>query len=158
MANKGVKGINKTHGESGRYGPRSPEYVAWLSMRQRCNDPAHSNFPRYGGRGVSVCDAWNDSYEQFLSDMGRKPSPNHSIDRIDVNGNYEPSNCRWATFKNQQNNRTNIRFGMLNGELMPLSQIAERTGVPDRTIRNWMNTLGDGADLGAKFAQHRPKA
>jgi len=73
-------------------------------MRQRCNDPKNKNYPHYGGRGIKVCDRWN-SYDAFLADMGRKPSRKHSLDRIDVNGNYEPENCRWADVMTQRHNQ-----------------------------------------------------
>lgn len=80
------------------------EYGIWVAMNSRCNNPKHNGYELYGGRGIKVCDRWSD-VSLFLQDMGSRPSKSHSIDRIDVNGNYEPDNCRWATLSEQSRNK-----------------------------------------------------
>lgn len=91
-----------THGESHSY--RTTEYNSWTSMKMRCLQPSHDSYPRYGGRGITVCARWIGSFENFLADMGRKPTAEHSLDRINGKGNYEPDNCRWATKAEQAAN------------------------------------------------------
>jgi len=94
------------HGHAAtRKGVASIEYRAWLSMKGRCYNKKVLAYDRYGGRGISVCERWRNSFPNFLADMGPKPSPELSLDRIDNDGNYEPSNCRWATAKQQNNNQ-----------------------------------------------------
>lgn len=117
----------RTHGHS----HTSLIYRTWQSMWQRCTNPNAFAYHRYGGRGISVCERWRQ-YENFLADMGEKPFPHYSLDRIDNNGNYEPSNCRWADNKTQASNReptfidlTGSTYGRLT--VMKLSHINSGT-------------------------------
>lgn len=108
---------------------RTPEYRAWQTMRLRCHVPTNAAYPDYGGRGITVCDAWRDSPEAFLRDMGRKPSPAHEIDRIDNDRGYEPGNCRWVTRSENDRNRRSTRLLTHAGETLPLVAWSERTGI-----------------------------
>lgn len=108
----------------------------WRSMRERCRNPKAKQFSDYGGRGVTVCERWN-SFEKFASDVGPRP-PGKTLDRINVNGNYEPSNCRWATHIEQQRNRRNNRRHRFFGEMLLLPEISERTGINIRTLGVWI--------------------
>jgi hypothetical protein len=96
--------VNLRHGEAGT-GRESPEYRVWVGMNARCYIASHTSFRYYGARGIVVCERWRISFENFLIDLGRKPSAKHTLDRIDPNGNYEPNNTRWATYKEQNRNR-----------------------------------------------------
>lgn len=90
------------------------EYQAWQGMIARCTNPNSGGWATYGGRGIRVCDRWRRSFQSFLSDMGKKPSAKHSLDRINTEGHYEPGNCRWATPKQQANN-TKTRYEIVRG-------------------------------------------
>jgi len=97
--------VNVKHGYGRRGERRTPEYGTWQGMLNRCRNPKCKSYSYYGGRGITVCDRWRESFQAFLEDMGSKPSPTHSIDRIDNEGNYEPGNCRWATKAEQNRNQ-----------------------------------------------------
>lgn len=120
---------SKTHGMSG-----TVEYQAWINMRDRCSNPSAAHYDCYGGRGITVCCRWVNSFENFYEDMGPRPSTKHSIDRIDVNGNYQPQNCRWVTSKEQnRNTRTNTIVQYL-GQGMCIAEAAELSGISQCTL------------------------
>lgn len=112
----------------------SSEYNSWAMMKSRCANPNNPVFSYYGGRGIQVCDRWLESFEAFLADMGRKPNRSFSIDRIDVNGNYEPSNCRWADKREQAQNTRANRDVTVDGVTMCVTEWARITGISISTI------------------------
>lgn len=117
------------HGLSGR-----PEFIIWAAMKSRCYNPNNKRYPRYGARGIVVCDRWLHSFPNFLEDMGSRPSAKHSIERENNDKNYEPSNCVWATMKQQANNKSsNARF-TLNGETHTQREWAEKIGIGEKII------------------------
>lgn len=128
-----AKALYTKHGAIG-----TSEYRIWVHLRSRCQNPNDDAFKNYGAKGVSVCDRWEGEYGfiNFLSDMGKKPSPKHSLDRFPNNkGNYEPSNCRWATMKEQQNNRTNNSIFEYNGFKGTASQLSDKFGIKYEVLR-----------------------
>lgn len=122
-----VESVRETHTKHGMTG--SPEYAAWGDMLARCRRPDHAEFPRYGGRGIKVCPEWEKSFASFLSHIGRRPSSDHSLDRINTDGDYEPGNVRWATRKEQQRNRRCTVFVEFKGKKVAVSELAERFGI-----------------------------
>jgi len=123
---------SRRHGE-GSNGKETPEYAAWGQMKNRCLNPKNDSYRYYGARGIKVCDRWM-VYENFLADMGRRPSVLHSIDRIDVHGNYEPGNCRWATSIEQNRNTTFNRRIAARGETKTLAEWLEIVGLRRETF------------------------
>lgn len=120
------------HGMTG-----TPEWKIWCEMRRRCNSPNRARWNRYGGRGISVCDSWESDFRAFLRDMGPRPSTEHSIDRIDNDGNYSPENCQWATHKEQSRNTSRTRRVVhYKSRRITLPEAAEITGIPRETLRD----------------------
>lgn len=111
----------------------SDTYHVWQSMKQRCENEKHECYDHYGGRGISVCERWQ-SFENFLVDMGECPD-GLTLDRRDNNGNYEPGNCRWATWFQQNSNRRGLLLLTMDGETLCAAEWARRTGINQDTIR-----------------------
>lgn len=108
------------HGHS-RVGKKTQEYNSWRGMKNRCSDPAFIHYDRYGGRGIKVCERWL-TFENFLADMGPKPTPKHSIERKDNDKDYEPGNCVWATGMEQSENKSNTKIVEFDGKKMSVSK------------------------------------
>ncbi len=119
-----------THGET-----RSPEYYTWMTMKARCCNPKSKSYCYYGARGIVICERWLNSFEFFLADMGKRPSSEHQIDRIDSNGNYEPSNCRWATRKEQGRNKSCVKIITYKGKTLRLPELADLFGINPKLLR-----------------------
>lgn len=134
----------------------SPEYRAWQTMVQRCTNPANAAWANYGGRGITVCDAWLDDPTQFYRDMGPKPSPTHELDRIDNDGGYSPENCRWTVRTINCRNRRSNRHLTHAGETLTIAEWVERTGIPHSTIKERLR-MG-WSDVKALTTPVRPKA
>ena len=117
------------------------EYSTWHSMRQRCNNPKSTHYPRYGGRGINYDTSWN-RFENFILDMGEKPEPSMELDRIDNDGNYCKENCRWATRKEQTRNRGGKRATRLytfNGKTMCIADWAKEIGITPQSLQKRLN-------------------
>lgn len=123
---------NTTHGEAG-VETKTAEYQTWLGIKARCNNPGGEHFKHYGGRGIKVCDRWMNSFENFLSDMGRRPD-GMTIERKNTNGDYSQDNCVWATMRDQQNNRRNNHRIECFGTTRTLAEWGRATGISDQII------------------------
>jgi hypothetical protein len=124
---------NKTHGQT-----HTKEYKAWINMKLRCSTPSAKGYEHYGGRGISVCYRWESSFEAFIADVGFAPSNQHSIDRINPNGDYTPENCKWSTKAEQSRNTRNA----LHFDGKPLAQISDETGIRYATLYSRLKKHG----------------
>lgn len=136
-------GLKFRHGMNLKGAPSRP-YRIWTGMKQRCRDPNVRQYPNYGGRGIKVCERWED-FQNFYADMGDPPTDKHSIDRIDNDGDYEPGNCRWATAKQQANNQRPRRHNPALGERHPKAKLTETI------VREIRASTDNASDLGKRY-------
>lgn len=131
----GCRRIERSRAASVTHGlTDSPEYVAWCKVKERCMTPGCKSYDRYGGRGIKMCDRWLHSFEMFLADMGKRPSSKHSVERVDNDGNYEPSNCIWGTPHQQARNRRSTVYVNVDGAKVSVAEAAELYGIPPLRI------------------------
>ena len=132
------RGCLITHGHS-----HHRLYSIWSDMKRRCNNPKNKRYERYGGRGIRVCTEWANDFQKFYDwAMANGYADDLSIDRMNVDGNYEPTNCRWITFAQQQRNTSRSRFITVRGETKTMAEWAEITGIRQDTIKDRLNKLG----------------
>ena len=133
----GADALRRKHAAATTHGMRhSEEYRAWTAMIQRCVNPNVESFPRYGARGIRVCAKWRRSFASFLADVGRRPTDEHQLDRIDNNGPYAPGNVRWATRREQARNTSLTVRLPWDGRLVAMVEWAELAGLPYDTVKN----------------------
>jgi hypothetical protein len=136
-----ISEASTTHG-----GSRTPEYRSWCHMKGRCDDMNDKDYASYGARGIKVCKRWRHSFENFLTDMGPRPGPGYSIERIDNDGDYEPGNCYWATPEEQARNKRNNRVLTYDGKSLTVTEWSEVTGIGNSLIRSRIDDLGWSVD------------
>ena len=140
QAEKGVKGSKHYHYKHGSSNTRL--YNIWSGMKRRCQDPKHKDYPRYGARGIKICEEWKNDFLPFKQwALSHGYSDKLTLDRIDFNSNYEPFNCRWVTVKEQGNNRRSNRFITYKGETKTVKQWADELGIERHALlyrlNNW---------------------
>lgn len=147
---------SKAHGMS-----ESREYTSWCKAKSRCNNRNDKKYCDYGGRGIRMCKEWENSFVAFFTHIGPRPSSKHSLDRMDVNGPYAPGNVRWATAKEQCNNRRVQSFHNWNGRTMTLAEIAAQEGVTYRALWSrlkWRNQTLEHAIISMKLPRNQSRS
>lgn len=150
LKNEVIGSRRRTHGAS-----KSGAYRSWCAMKERCYSEKHKNYDLYGGRGITVCDRWLHSFANFLADMGDRPYARATIERLDTNGNYEPTNCEWATQKEQCRNKRNNHTLTIDGETLTISEWADRAGLDPRVIWSRIDRKWSPEDAVKLPCQHR---
>lgn len=146
-------GLRKYDHTGPTYRTRPSEYGVWSHIRTRCLNPNCKDWGLYGGRGIAICERWLKSFADFYNDMGPRPSPKHSIDRIDSEGDYSPSNCRWATNLEQANNRRNLHYITCEGVTRTLTEWSKAAGVSTSTMYQRIQRSGTSAAATPKISR-----
>lgn len=129
-----ISQCNKTHGLS-----KTSEYKIWKNMKNRCYRTSSKGYKHYGGRGITVCKRWLKSFQLFISDVGKRPSPKHSLGRLDNNKGYKPSNCEWQTDTEQANNKTTSHFITFEDKTLTVKQFSKEKGIAYQTLLQRLN-------------------
>lgn len=145
---------NLKHGNCRRIEPRSNAYKTWASMIRRCHTKSASGYYKYGAKGVTVCNEWRNSFESFLNDMGEKPFPGASIDRIDNSKGYFKENCKWSTVQEQARNKTTNKFFTIDGVTKCIAEWVEINGLCYGTV---FDRLKKGCDIKTALSKKRLK-
>ncbi len=135
MLRNGASSKCRSCGSTSHGGCQRPEYKIWLGIKCRCECPTATGYVRYGGRGISVCDEWTTSFKTFYQDMGPRPTPKHTLERIDNDKGYSKSNCCWAMRTSQMRNMSRNHLIQYKGEMLCLQELAERLGMNKTTLR-----------------------
>lgn len=136
-----IKNLPKGHGHA-RHGRLTPTYISWRAMLDRCYRPTTNGYARYGGSGIVVCARWRASFENFLNDMGERPTGT-TLDRRDSRGNYEPKNCKWSSWVEQEGNRSDTVHVFFGGVKIHLAEAARRLNVRPYNLYRWVRKNGD---------------
>lgn len=143
------------HGKSMiKTGVRHPDYCIWIKMKSRCLNPNDKSYSNYGGRGITVCERWKSSFENFISDMGWRPNKNYSIERIDYNKDYCPENCKWIHKSEQSKNNRRVKLIEYNGLMYCLSDLCKILELPYGTMRHRVYDLKIPFSEAIKYPQH----
>lgn len=132
---------NRTHGHTNGK-KQSLTYRSWMAMRQRCYVPTNAGYKNYGAKGIRVCERWRHSFQNFLADMGERASRNMTIDRLDATKDYFPANCKWSTYIEQANHKSNNHFLTHGGETLSIHRWAAKLGLFPQTIRRRIYNYG----------------
>jgi hypothetical protein len=141
-----MSGIIKSKRHGHKKGGATSMYDRWQNMRRRCSNPKHAQYPNYGARGIKVCERWDKSFLDFLTDItatiGLPPTPKHTLDRTDNDGNYEPGNVRWATMAEQNRNSRHVHLITFKGKTQCLTAWAQELGIPRSCLDRRINGFG----------------
>jgi hypothetical protein len=135
---RGVASPTYKHGQT-----KTKEHRTWVGIKRRCYNKSDHKYEIYGARGITMCDRWLESFHNFLDDMGKAPTKAHTIDRVNVNGNYTPDNCRWATTAEQANNKRNTVLIEFDGEILAMTTFCKKYNLRYRTFKDnfrWRKT------------------